>query len=132
VPTQTFSSEYGLALAKTGRVEEGIGWIQRAMRVNPFHPPWYWADLAIALYMASRFEEALEANQRVGAGSAHGHARIAACHAQLGHMEEAKEAAAQALRLDPTFRLGTLSMSYKFNLDRERVLDGMRKAGLPD
>ena len=113
-------------------MEEGIGWIQRAMRVNPFHPAWYWDDLAIALYMASRFEEALEANQRVAAGSAYGHARIAACYAQLGRMEEAKEAAAQALRLDPTFRLGTLSMSYKFDVDRERVLDGMRKAGLPD
>jgi TolB-like protein/Flp pilus assembly protein TadD len=125
-------SQYGLALAKTGRVEEGIGWIQRAMRVNPFHPSWYWGDLAIALYMASRFEEALEANQRVAAGSAYGHARIAACYAQLGRMEEAKEAAAQALRLDPGFRLGTLSMSYKFDVDRERVLDGMRKAGLPD
>ena len=40
--------------------------------------------------------------------------------------------AAEALRIEPHFRLSKVTMAYKFPADRDRVLDGMRKAGLPD
>jgi TolB-like protein len=125
-------SQYGFALTQVGRAEEGVGWIRRAMRINPFHPPWYWNDLAIACYGASRFEEALEANKRGGDRRPWTLARIAACYAQLGRMDEARATAAEVLRLDPTFRLSTVKLAYKFPADRNRVLDGMRKAGLPE
>jgi tetratricopeptide (TPR) repeat protein len=125
-------SQYGWALTQVGRAEEGVAWIRRAMRLNPFHPSWYWNDLAIACYGASRFEEALEANKRGGDGRSWTRARIAACYAQLGRMEEARAAAAEVLRLDPAFHLSTVKLAYKFPADRDRVLDGMRKAGLPE
>src|SRR5262249_11735918 len=47
----------GWALGFTGRPNEGIEQIRLAMRLNPFHPPWYWEDLAIVLYVARRYEE---------------------------------------------------------------------------
>jgi adenylate cyclase len=125
-------TQYGFALTQIGRAEEGITWIKRAMLLNPFHPPWYWADLAIACYAACRFEEALEANKRMGAATAWTHARRAACCAQLGRMEDAQAEVAEALRLDPAFRISTIRLAYKFQIDRDRLLDGMRKAGLPD
>jgi TolB-like protein/cytochrome c-type biogenesis protein CcmH/NrfG len=125
-------TQYGFALTQVGRAEEGIKWIKRAMQLNPFHPQWYWADLAIACYAACRFEEALEANKRMGAATAWIHARRAACCAQLGRMEDARAEAAEALRLDPGFRVSTIRLAYKYQIDRDRLLDGMRKAGLPD
>jgi hypothetical protein len=47
-------------------------------------------------------------------------------------MEEGRAEAAEVVRLDPAFRVSTIKLAYKFPADRDRVLDGMRKAGLPE
>jgi adenylate cyclase len=56
----------GYALAIVGRAEEGIEVIRHAMRLNPFHPDWYWDNLAIAQYTARHYEEALGSIRRSG------------------------------------------------------------------
>ena len=125
-------TQYGFVLAQIGRAKEGVEWIRRAMRLNPAHPPWYWADLALALYADERFEEAIDAYKRIDAETAWRHARLAACYAQLGRMQEAREETAKVLRLDPAFQISKIKMAYKLSTDRDRILDAMRKAGLPD
>jgi adenylate cyclase len=125
--------ERGWLLAMVGRAEEGIELIQQALRLNPFHPDWYWTLLAIALYSARRYEDALEAGRRVaGWKRPWDMARLAACYAQLGRLDEARSQAAEVLRIDPMFRISGGPLSYKDRTDAEHVLDGMRKAGLPD
>jgi tetratricopeptide (TPR) repeat protein len=125
-------SHMGYALAIVGRAEEGLEWIRRAMRLNPFHPDWYWGDLSVALYAARRYDEALEANRRLSARTQYWHiARMAACCAQLGRMEEARTYAAEVLRLRPHFHVSEEKLAYKNPADAAHVLDGMRKAGLP-
>jgi hypothetical protein len=61
-------------------------------------------------------------------------AQLAACHAQLGQMNEAGAEAVEALRLHPSFTIGWNMMSEPFkNLaDAEPMVTGMRKAGLPE
>ena len=59
-------------------------------------------------------------------------ARAAACLAQLGRLDEARQQATEVLKLKPDFRLASENMAYKNPADAEHVLDGMRKAGLPD
>jgi tetratricopeptide (TPR) repeat protein len=124
----------GLALATAGgRAEEGIELIRQAMRLNPFHPESYWDDLAVAAYAARRYEEALEANRQIVGRKQYWYfARIAACYAQLGRVDEAHAQAIETLRLKPDFRLSAVRLFYKNPADAEHVLDGMRKAGLPD
>ena len=125
--------QLGLVLALSGRAEEGIVHIHRGMRLNPFHPPWYWVDLSIALYTAHRYEEALEACKRtVGHKRPWMHARLAACYAWLDRMDEARAEVAEVLRLDPDFTLAGQRLSYKNPADEAHILDAMRKAGLPD
>jgi tetratricopeptide (TPR) repeat protein len=126
-------AQLGYALAAVGRAEEGIGLIRQAMLLNPFHPEWYWDDLAVASYAARHYEEALEANLRIVSRQQYWHfARAAACYAKLGRLEEAHAMAAEALRLKPDFHLSAEKLRYKNPLDTQHVLDGMRKAGLPD
>ena len=43
----------GGLLANLGRSEEGIDRIREAMRLNPYHPDWYWAQLGMALYIGA-------------------------------------------------------------------------------
>jgi TolB-like protein len=123
----------GYALAIVGCAEEGIELIRRAMYLNPLHPGWYWDNLAIAQYTARQYEEALS-SYRQGAGQTAywGIARIAACDAQLGRLSEARQCAAEVLRLKPDFHFLSLTLHHKNSADAEHWLEGFRKAGLPE
>lgn len=57
---------------------------------------------------------------------------MAACYAQLGRLDEARAQAAEVMRRKPAFRLSALHLPYKNPADAEHVLEGMRKAGLPE
>jgi adenylate cyclase len=126
-------AQRGLVLAYVGRAEQGIEAIREAMRLNPLHPEWYWAALAVPLYAARRYEDALEADRRIAGAKRPWHvARLAACYAGLGRLAEARATAAEVLRQDPDFHLSTISLRYRNADDAAQVLDGMRKAGLPE
>jgi adenylate cyclase len=126
-------AQMGGALAFVGRAEQGIELIRQAMRLNPFHPDWWWGDLALAYYAARRYLDSLEASQQVtGAKSCWLLAREAACYAQLGKQNEARAKAAEALRLKPDLRISAVKLFYRDVQDAEHVFEGLRKAGLPE
>jgi tetratricopeptide (TPR) repeat protein len=65
------------------------------------------------------------------------HFFLAAALANLGKLEEARAETQAGLALDPTFtirrfRLGAESDNPVFLKQRERLIDGMRKAGVPE
>jgi adenylate cyclase len=64
-------AQMGSVLAMAGRAEEGVNLIREAMRLNPFHPDWYWSSLAVAAYAAHRYEDALGANRRMASRTAY-------------------------------------------------------------
>jgi adenylate cyclase len=126
-------AQRGLVLAYVGRADEGIALIREAMRLNPLHPEWYWAAMAVPLYAARRYVDALEADRQIAGQRNPWHlARLAACYAQLGRLDEARAKATEVLRQHPDFRLAAVSLRYRNPADAEHVLEGMRKAGLPD
>ena len=51
---------FGLALIHWGRTEEGMEYLRRIIRLDPFHPPACQTFLGNAYYQAARYEEALE------------------------------------------------------------------------
>ncbi len=124
----------GELLSYIGRPDEGIEWIERALRLNPHHPGWYDVSLGIASYGARQYEEAIGALQRYQNHTAGSWAFLAASYAQLGRIEEAQGPAAEALKLDPEFSLQawTEILPYKYQDDRDHFIEGMRKAGLPE
>src|SRR5262249_10260906 len=48
-----------------GHSEEGLIWIEKAMRLNPFYPTWYNVTLGVTLYALRRFQEASQAFDRL-------------------------------------------------------------------
>jgi TolB-like protein/Flp pilus assembly protein TadD len=122
----------GTLLAFLGRPEEGIDRIREAMRLNPYHPEWYWGDLGIVLYAARRYADAAEAFCRRAHKGYWPLIRLAACYAQMGRMEEAATAAAEARRLRPAFSLAKLRFPQWGPIETNHILEGLRKAGLPE
>ena len=126
-------AQMGSVLAIAGRAGEGAGMIREAMRLNPFHPEWYWSGLAVASYAARDYEDALMANRQLRSRTAYWPlARAAACLAQMGRLEEARSQMLEVLRLKPDFHLSAEKLVYKNPADAEHVIEGMRKAGLPE
>ena len=62
--------------------------------------------------------------------SAWGHIALAAAYAQAGRGEDAKRSAELAKKLHPFFEVESSFTLFRNPEDRDKILDGLRKAGL--
>ena len=126
--------QQGEILTWQGRAEEGIGWVQKAMRLNPYHPERFWSHLARAYFVARRYGEAVEALQHIAAPDPAQQALLAAAHAQLENEDAARGIVAKLLERDPGFGISAhlSSQCYKNEGDRGHYREALRKAALPD
>ena len=125
--------QQGEVLTWIGQAEQGIEWIQKAMRLNPYHPERFWSHLGRAYFVARRYGEAVKAFQRISRAD-HSHlAFLAACHAQLGDAAAAKGAAQEVLQRAPDFSIERFiaTQHYKHESDREHHRAALVKAQLP-
>jgi len=122
-------------LAYVGRADEAIKWFSQAKLVDPlFNPAWWWRMLGAAYFNAREYDEAIAAFSRSPISSDSVQAYIAASHALAQRRESAKEAAAGVLNLSPSFSASWFASKepYKQLIDRQHLLDGLRRAGLPE
>ncbi|RWK55743.1 adenylate/guanylate cyclase domain-containing protein [Mesorhizobium sp.] len=119
-------------LGVSGRAEEGIELLHRAIRLDPYLN-FFWGTLALCLYALRRYEEALVASQNIWpTKSPWQMAREAACLAQLGRLDEARAKAAEVLRRKPGFSVRAEMPHYRYPADAEHLRKGLLKAGLPE
>jgi len=126
--------QQGELLSWMGQVDEGIEWIRKAMRLNPYHPERFWNHLGRAQFIGRRYAEAIESFRRITQPDFTHHAFLAACHAYLGNEEQAKEHARQVLAREPKFSVNGYIEAlrhYQRAADREHHREGLLKAGLP-
>jgi len=140
-----FAAAYGqISLGKIfiGRAEETETHVDEALRLSPRD---YWVFLwyhfagAAKLHLGADeeavtwFRRSIETNRNFPLV----HFFLAAALAHLERLEEARPAVQAGLTLDPTFtvrrfRLGAEANNPTFLAQRERLYDGMRKAGVPE
>lgn len=123
----------GYVLCFLGRAEEGLVEARRALALSPFHPSWHWNLHARALHETGRYDEASMAFERMDRRNHYHDARLAACHAAAGRMEEARRAVARALAARPDFSTAawTATLPFRHEADRERLRAELLAAGLP-
>jgi TolB-like protein/Tfp pilus assembly protein PilF len=124
----------GMLEVYTGRPREALRTIERAMRLNPIPPNSYWVLQGLALYHLRRYEEACRTFQRATARPPYVDRYLAACCAQLGLFAEARVLVARSLEQQPDFTLAVWATvePYQSRADVDDLLDGLRKAGLPE
>ena len=132
----------GLRALHLGRGEETEGHVREALRLSPFDAfayPWF-AIVGFAKNSLGRYEEAIAwLQQGISRNSkfAMAHFHLGSALAHLGRMDEGRAAAAAGLALDPRFNLASfraaqLTDDPYYLAWRERVIEGMRKAGVPE
>ena len=125
--------QQGELLTWLGRPEEGIDWIKKAMRLNPYHPERFWSHLGRACYCAEKYAEAVEAFSRITRPDHIHHAFLAATFAQMGNAVATAAHAAEVLKREPKFSVAVhlATQHYKREVDRKRHEAGLLMAGLP-
>jgi adenylate cyclase len=125
--------QQGELLTWLGRPEEGIEWIRRAMRLNPYHPQRFWSHLGRAQYTARNYADAIQSFSRLTAPDHTHHAFLAASSAQLGNRTAAAHAR-EVLQQQPNFTVQSYltTLHYRQPSDNEHLREGLLKAGLPE
>jgi adenylate cyclase len=135
-------AEIGLAKLYDGRAEETQGDENEALRLSPRDSfVWLWMHISggAKLHLGADeeavtwFRRAIELKRN----SPFTHFLLAAALAHLGKLEEARTETRAGLAFDQTFtirrfRLAAESDNPVFLKQRERLIDGMRQAGVPD
>jgi adenylate cyclase len=123
--------QQGELLTWHGKAEEGIDWIRKAMRLNPYHPERFWSHLARAFFVARRYADAVDAAKRITAPDHTLHAGFAACYARLGDTCAAAERVRLTLAAEPGFRVDAYmaTLHYLHANDRAHHRDSLLLAG---
>ena len=134
----------GMGKIFIGRAEETEAHVAEALRLSPRDTMAYiWMTFAgiAKLHLGSWeqavawFRRAIEANRNYP----HAYFALAAALAQLGRLDEARSAVKAGLALNPTFTISRARAAWTARSDDptylaqlEPVLEGLRKAGLPE
>ena len=125
-------------LNTAGDPQEAIKEARLSLRYNPVYALGaYYENLGIAFYLTEQFEAARTALEE-GVGRHPGydglHQWLAATYAQLGQTEDARKQTREFLSLKPAVTLKKLAqrLPYKRKRDLDSLLDGLRKAGVPE
>ena len=134
--------EIGLAKIFAGRAGETEAHVNEALRLSPHDSfAWLWLQFAGGAKLnlganeeaAVRLRRSIEINRTVPLV----HFFLAAALANLGKLDEAQAETRAGLTLDPTFtiqrfRAGQEGDNPIFLAGKERIFEGMRKAGVPE
>lgn len=121
-----------------GRPEEAIGLMKKAMRLNPHYEQyqaWYLYSLGHSYRLAGQTEEAVTTLKRALLTNPDfwpTYIHLAVIYSEQGQEAEARAAAAEVLRINPSFslELGRQTWPYKDPAQLERDMAALRKAGL--
>jgi TolB-like protein/Tfp pilus assembly protein PilF len=123
----------GSLIAYSGDWERGCAMAKQARELNPHHPSWYWFSDCFNAYRQSDDRAALDIARRIQMpGFWRANLALAATYGQLGERESAARALRELLTLRPTFATEARAELQKWwDPDLvERLMDGLRKAGL--
>lgn len=125
--------QQGELLTWQGKSDEGVAWIQKAMRLNPFHPERFWNHLGRAYFVARRYDDAIAAFRRPSAPDSTHEAFLAGCFAQIEDAENASSHARSVLAREPAFSVESHleTLHYQYDRDRDHHRESLLKAGLP-
>lgn len=124
-----------LVLKWAGKPKEAIPVIQKALRLEPIPPDNYVQQLALVYLQAGDCKEAIAAcdkGLKRDPDNLISRVIMAAVYGSCGREKEARKEATELLRINPKFTVESYmrNIPYKNPSDRDRVAQGLRKAGL--
>ena len=131
-----------IVMQNVGEFDEAISLLKRAMRLHPFYPSWYLGRLGICYRMIGKYEESVAAFEEMIRRDKEKEVRmdrnnlyLATTYSMMGRIDEARDHVRKALEYNPKLTIEAWRkrlFQYKNPEHIERILDALRKAGLPE
>src|SRR5262249_16884074 len=111
---------------------EAIALIERAMRLSPLNPEAYSDYLALAMFGAGRYEDALRMFQSAPDPSFYYHAWLAICYVRTGDLKMARFHGAKSTEMAPDFTITRFVAMEPIRdaADVANWVDALRQAGI--
>jgi adenylate cyclase len=128
---------YGWTLRSVGRYEDALREYERALRLDPLNIATPMYQKCATLNVMRQHEDATATCKRVlevNPKYLPAYYQLAVAYSSLNLMEEARDAASKILNYNPNFTVENFAkgLPYKKQADIDLLVNGLRKAGLPD
>ena len=127
------------ALIYAGRPEEAVDFVKKAMLIDPHYPAYYLFVLGMVQFGKDQFEEAAALFERALSRNPENYVPLiplSATYAHLNRHQDAEAAIAKLRKINPMMTMPLIRecplWKFKDPEDKTRLLNGLRKAGLPD
>ena len=111
-----------------------MGLAEQALKLNPHYPDWYNQGFSLVFFFGEQYDKTVKYRLLVKEPLALDYAYLAMANAYLGRTGDAEAAAANVIKLDPTWiaeRYLSEAGGYA-EKEAELFVNGARKAGVPD
>lgn len=127
----------GYILSYAARSQEAVESLEEAMRLDPQYPDLWLHFLAHAHFVGQNFADAaaiLERRIRRQPDTDISRVLLASCYGHLGRIDQARAEWNKALQFNPAYSVERKGqqLPYKNPADWGRIVEGLRKAGLPE
>jgi TolB-like protein/Tfp pilus assembly protein PilF len=128
---------FGDVLNFWGNPERGLEMVEKAFSLETFAPPIWEFYAGLSHYLLRQYDQALTRFNRAveqAPRNSHNYTWLACTYVELGQIDDARDAIMSALEIVPRYTVKWLAKIYPLRIDEERnrVLDALRKAGLPE
>ncbi len=129
-------AHFGCVRNFCGMPEKGLSLLEKAFRLNPLPPLYYYTYAGIAFNMLAKYEAAIKfynAGFKLSQNYFFGFVGVTESNSLLGKRQEARAAAEEVLKIQPHFNAEEhiKAQAYKNSADEKRFLNALREAGLP-
>ena len=121
-------------IVQFGESERAVGLAEQALKLNPHYPDWYNQGFSLVFFFGEQYDKTVKYRSLVKEPLALDYAYLAMANAYLGRTGAAEAAAANVIKLDPTWiaeRYLSEAGGYA-EKEAELFVNGARKAGVPD
>ncbi len=130
-------AHFACILTFSGMPDKAPFWLDKAFRLNPMPPVYYYSYLGMTNNVLEQYAEALDAYTKgfkLNPNYLYNRIGLAETYSLLGNDEQAKAASEEVLKLHPSFsaKYHIRAMQYKNQDDEERFINALCKAGLPE
>ena len=123
----------GRYYAFTNQLDKAIATVERAMRLNPLHPGWYWQELGVVYYSMGDYQRAIDSFYKNWELGCFDLAWIAASQVALGNTGLARQASSETIQLEPKSSVYKFTRweTYQDTPKHDLLCERMISAGIP-
>ena len=131
------NATFGQVLNYWGHPERGLQMMEKAFSIDTVVPPNWEYHVGLSRLILRQYDEAesrfLKTIERAPKYTP-GYLLLAVTYAELDRLDDARDAMKTALEISPRHTVKAVAKNYPYRVDevRDRILDGMRKAGMPE